>query len=79
MVVEVKTYTSKEVLEYKERKYQQFLTYYFSTDMKIDDIFRAIGFNNDRNSTVKYIRNKLKSDGYNSLERARSIKNGNWL
>ena len=50
MSIEIKTYTSKEVLDYKESKYHQFLQYYHTTDMRIEDIFRAIGLTNNKNS-----------------------------
>lgn len=79
MPITVKTYTSNQVLEYKERKYLQFLDYYKKTNLGVEDIFRAIGLTNNRNATVKYIRTRLKREGYNSLTRAGLIKKGEWV
>lgn len=77
-MITVKTYTSNEVLEMKERKYQQFLNYYMNTNLLISEIFDIIGLSNKRNSTAKYIRNKLRKEGYNSFKRANSIRKGEW-
>ena len=77
--VEILSYTSIEVHEYKEQKYQQFLHYYNSTDLKVEEIFRLIGFTNTRNSTVQYIRTRLREDGYNRMQRAADIRRGEWL
>ena len=79
MSVEILSFNSHEVHEYKEQKYRQFLHYYQSTDLKVDEIFRLIGFTNTRNSTVQYIRTRLREDGYNSMKRAGSIRRGDWL
>lgn len=79
MVTVIKSYNTNEVLEYRERKYQQFLHYYKTTVMNVDEIFRLIGFTNIRNSTVTYIRNRLREEGYNSMKRAGCIRRGVWL
>lgn len=79
MSVIIKSYDSNQVLEYKERKYQQFLHYYKTTDLRVEEIFNLIGFTNIRNRTVQYIRNRLREDGYNSFKRAGSIRRGEWL
>ena len=79
MSVSIISYNSTEVHEYKEQKYQQFLHYYKTTTMNVDEIFRIIGFTNIRNRTVQYIRTRLREDGYNSMKRAGMIRKGDWL
>ena len=76
--IKIVTFTSKETEEYRQKKYVEFLKYYFDTDLKISDIFKCVGLNS-KNSTMKYIRKRLKSEGYNTYLRGWSIRKGEWL
>lgn len=78
MSINVITWTSKEVADYRERLYQRFLSYYRDTDLPVAEIYKILGLPN-KNSNVKYIRNRLKEDGYDTLKRTWSIRKGEWL
>jgi len=78
MSITIIEYNTEERLNYREKKYQQFLKYYLETDLRINEIFSVIGVNN-RNSTARYIRRQLKKDGYNSYKRIGSIHKGEWV
>ena len=71
--------TTSEIKAYEESKYQEFLRYYFSTDLKVGEIFDLIGLGCSHNAVNKYIRKRLAAEGHNSLERVWSIKKGEWI
>lgn len=77
-MIKVRTFTSKETQNYKEEKYKLFLKYYFETDLPIREIYKILGLP-AKNSAVKYIRNKMKQNGYNSNHRYNQIIKGEWL
>lgn len=79
MPIKVITYSSKEVADYQESLYQKFLKYYLETDFTVKEIYSILGLKNNGTSNVKYIRNRLRKEGYNSLERVWSIRKGEWL
>ena len=63
------TVISQTTMQYNnelEDLYNKFLEYYLHSDYKVNEIFGLINVN-PRNNTGKYIRNRLKSDGYNVL------------
>ena len=70
--------SSHEVQNYRENMYQRFLKYYLETNLPVTEIYKILGLPN-KNSNVKYIRNRLKEDGYDTLKRMWSIKKGEWL
>jgi len=78
MSIKVIEFTSDETVSFRERKYNEFLKYYYETDLPVNDIFKALGLAN-RNSAVKYIRCRLKEDGLNTLKRHWCIRKGEWL
>lgn len=78
MSINVIQLSSQEVQSYRESLYQRFLHYYLETTLPVAEIFKVLGLPN-KNSNVRYIRNRLKEEGYDSLKRMWSIKKGEWL
>ena len=77
-MITVRTCKSSEVIDYRSKKYTEFLNYYLNTDMLIKDIWSAIGVNR-KNGTAKYIMRRLKADGHNSDIRRGKINKGEWV
>lgn len=77
-MITVKQCKSDEVESYKEKKYQEFLKLYLETNTPVRDIFKIIKVNNT-NSTARYIRNRIRREGYSSDIRWRKIKRREWV
>lgn len=77
-MITVRTCKSSEVINYRDKKYDEFLDYFLNTNIPVKDIFRKIGLNKT-NATAKHIREKLRKDGYSSDERWQKIKFGKWV
>lgn len=76
-MIKVVQFTSKEVESQKELKYQQFLKYYNETSLSAGEIYKLLGCNN-RDSTSKHIKKRLKEEGYDTLKRSGLIRKGLW-
>lgn len=78
MTIKVKDFTTEETMNYREKKYQEFLELYFNTELKVSDIFEKIGVNR-HNQTGHYIMSCLKKEGFENTRRWGLIKQGVWL
>ena len=77
-MIVVKEYTSSEVMDYRAKKYNEFLNLFLNTDMLVKDIWLAIDVAH-KSRTANHIRQQLKHDGYNSDIRRGKICRGEWL
>ena len=77
-MITVRQFTSDEVKAYQEQKYDEFLKYYYETDIAVNKIYKLMGLNNTC-STVRFIRKKLKDSGENANSRWQKILKGEWL
>ena len=77
MITVIET-TSSEIRDYEQTRYQEFMNYYLNTTLKVNDILKLMGLTG-HHSVTKYIRKRLRNEGYDSLERVWSIKKGEWI
>ena len=78
-MIAVKTFTTKETIEYQHQKYEEFLNLYFNTEKSVTKIIREEMGLNEKSSAVKYIRRQMRMNGYNAHKRIEAIKKGEWL
>lgn len=78
MTITIREYTTAERKEYEEEQYRKFLEYYLKTNLTVTEIMEVMDINN-RNYLAKYIRKRIKDDGYNSNQRYMKIRNGEWI
>lgn len=78
MTIKVKDFTTEETMNYRENKYQEFKKLYFTTELKINDIFKRINVNR-HNQTGQYILFCLKKEGFENDKRGGLIRRGEWL
>lgn len=77
-MITVRESTSAQTKSYNEQKYNEFLQYYFNTDIPVQKIYQIIGLN-QKNSTCRYIKKRLRKDGYNQYKRIAMIHRGEWI
>lgn len=77
-MINVKQYNSNNVEEYKLKKYDEFLYFFKHSEFPVNEIYKLIGVN-ITNSTGRYIRKRLRKEGYNSFKRIAKIHKGEWL
>ena len=78
MTITIKEFSTEERKEYEEIKYKEFMRYYLFTEMPVKDILEKMDINN-RNYLAKYIRTRLKREGYNTSERIGKIRQHKWV
>lgn len=78
MTITIREFSTAERKEYEEIKYKEFMRYYLFTEMPVKDIFKEMGINN-QNYLAKYIRARLKKEGYNTNERIGKIMRHKWV
>lgn len=78
MTIKVTDFTTEETMNYRENKYQEFKKLYFTTELRINDIFKKMGVNR-HNQTGQYILSCLKKEGFENGERGGLIRRGEWL
>ena len=77
-MITVRTCKSQEVTDYREKKYNEFLNLYLTTNIPVRDIFKKIGVNNT-NQTAQHIRKSLRRDGHDASSRWQKIKKNKWV
>lgn len=78
MPITIREFNTDERNDYEEEQYKKFMELYKKTNKTVGEIMIEMNINN-RNYIAKYIRSRLKKEGYNSSERYGKIRRGEWL
>ena len=78
-MIKVREFTSKEVCDWQDRKYNEFLDYYNNTTHTVKQILQDDLRINQNCSTSRYIRKRLRHEGLNTNKRHELIKKGKWI